>query len=282
MGKHFLWDPAEDNIVKEIDDSGAAIADYTTEPYLYGDLISQHRDGQSSFYHYDGQGSTTSLTNSAANVTDIYAYSAFGEVTAQTGSTVNPFQYVGRSGYYSDGPLSYSVRRRSLSSRNGRWLSLDSLGQLLLKVNLYAYVHHRLLITIDPSGLEEQKGDPKRERTDPHTKEKKTIGESVCRSKARRKADQDKSRSRRPFANCISESCYAFVGEVWGSPRVLACRAALEEYKDNRDPEGKRRCGDILDNPPKCDLTCQYLALYYPGSHTISINGPLGGYEESW
>ena len=49
MGKHFLWDPIEDNIVKEIDDSGITIADYTTEPYLYGDLISQHRDGQPSF-----------------------------------------------------------------------------------------------------------------------------------------------------------------------------------------------------------------------------------------
>jgi hypothetical protein len=50
MGKHFLWDPVEDNIVKEINDSGNTIADYTTEPYLYGDLISQHRDGLSSFW----------------------------------------------------------------------------------------------------------------------------------------------------------------------------------------------------------------------------------------
>src|SRR6476660_2235386 len=112
MGKHFLWDPIEDNIVKEIDDSGAMVADYTTEPYLYGDLISQHRGGQSSFYHYDGQGSTTSLTDSAANVTDTYAYSAFGEATAQTGSSVNPFKHIGQKGYYWNEETSgYEVRR---------------------------------------------------------------------------------------------------------------------------------------------------------------------------
>ena len=45
---YFLWDPVEDNIIEEFDEAGNTIADYTTEPYLYGDLISRHRDGQSS------------------------------------------------------------------------------------------------------------------------------------------------------------------------------------------------------------------------------------------
>lgn len=129
MGKHFLWDPIEDNIVKEIDDAGTTIADYTTEPYLYGDLISQHRDGQSNFYHYDGQGSTASLTDLVCNITDTYEYSAFGEPTRRTGSTANPFQYIGQFEYYHNvTALEYSVRHRDYQPPRGRWLSVDLLG----------------------------------------------------------------------------------------------------------------------------------------------------------
>jgi hypothetical protein len=36
----FLWDPIEDNVVAEYDDGGVAVAEYTTEPSLYGELIS--------------------------------------------------------------------------------------------------------------------------------------------------------------------------------------------------------------------------------------------------
>ena len=38
---NYLWDPVEQNIVRELDDSGNIIAQYTTEPSLYGDLLSQ-------------------------------------------------------------------------------------------------------------------------------------------------------------------------------------------------------------------------------------------------
>lgn len=91
---NYLWNPINDNIVEEFDDAGNTIAEYTTEPDEFGDVISQYRDGQESFYHTNGQGSTLALTNANGDVT--YAYSAFGEVTAHTGSTVNPFQYVGQ------------------------------------------------------------------------------------------------------------------------------------------------------------------------------------------
>jgi len=155
MGKHFLWDPVEDNIVKEIDDAGSAIVDYTTEPYLYGDLVSQHRDGQSSFYHFDGQGNTTSLTDSAANVGDIYAYSAFGEVTQRIGNTHNSFLYIGRHGYYyNDVTDEVSVRQRLLSARRQRWLSVDPLFFAKEHVNgIYGYVENSPLLSSDPSGL---------------------------------------------------------------------------------------------------------------------------------
>jgi hypothetical protein len=77
----FFWDELEDNIVEEFDDAGSTIADYTTEPDHFGNVISQHRSGQSSFFHFDALGSTLAVTDEDQNVADTRAYSAFGETT---------------------------------------------------------------------------------------------------------------------------------------------------------------------------------------------------------
>ena len=123
---NYDWDELEDNIDEEYDDSGNTIAEYTTEPEQFGNVISQRRGGQSSFLHCDGLGSTLALTNGVGTATDTYAYSAFGEPTEHTGSTDTPFHYVGRKGYYNDSFFGdYLVRRRPYSPASGRWLSRD-------------------------------------------------------------------------------------------------------------------------------------------------------------
>ena len=150
---NYLWNPINDNIVEEFDDMGNTITEYTTEPDQFGDVISQYRDGQESFYHTDSQGSTLALTNAAGDVTDTYAYSAFGEVTAHTGSTVNPFQYIGQKGYYRDQETGeHEVRRRVYQSLSARWYSKDphDTDELL---NKYTYGNLDPLNVIDPSGL---------------------------------------------------------------------------------------------------------------------------------
>jgi YD repeat-containing protein len=43
-------------------------------------------------FHYDAQGSTLAVTDDDQNVTDTFAYTAFGEVTERTGTTEVPFQ----------------------------------------------------------------------------------------------------------------------------------------------------------------------------------------------
>src|SRR5262245_50824781 len=95
---NFFWDPLSDNILQERDETGAVTAEYTTEPSLYGNLISQNRGGVENQYHFDALGSTLALTDDNQQVTDTCAYSASGEVTEHTGSTVNPFQYMGQRG----------------------------------------------------------------------------------------------------------------------------------------------------------------------------------------
>jgi len=57
-------------------------------------------NGTSSFYHFDGLGSTHQLTDASQTVTDTYRYNAWGETVEWTGTTRNPHTYVGKQRYY--------------------------------------------------------------------------------------------------------------------------------------------------------------------------------------
>src|SRR5262249_55290872 len=100
----FVWD--QQNILLETDQNDAMQAMYSLEPAEYGNLATQYRGGQSQFFLFDGLGSTDRLTDISGTVTDNYVYKAFGPIQASSGSSVNPFRYVGKQGYYFD--LDYS------------------------------------------------------------------------------------------------------------------------------------------------------------------------------
>ena len=51
----YVWDPIADNVIREKDENGNTIVNYTTEPTRYGAVLSQDRGGQVRHYHYDGQ-----------------------------------------------------------------------------------------------------------------------------------------------------------------------------------------------------------------------------------
>lgn len=146
----YLWDPLEDNIIAEYDGGGLAVTEYTTEPSLYGNIVSQNRiDSGTSFYHADGQGSTLALTDRDANATDTYSYTAFGESTEQSGTTKAPFRYIGAKGYAWDRDSeSYYIRARLYQASQARWQSADSLSELAR----YLYSNNPAN-DVDPSGL---------------------------------------------------------------------------------------------------------------------------------
>ena len=149
---NYFWDPLSDNILQERDETGTVTAEYTTEPAPYGNLISQNRGGTESQCHFDALGSTLALTDDNQQVTDTYAYTAFGEVTERTGITINPFQYVGQKGYGSSEVRSdILVRRRWLSTQFERWGSSDPLPGNY-GVSGYSYSHNRPTSLTDPSG----------------------------------------------------------------------------------------------------------------------------------
>jgi hypothetical protein len=66
----IFWDEIEDNIVEEYDEAGVTLADYTTERDHFGNVISQRRNGDSSFFHFGDLGSTLAVTDESQNVTD--------------------------------------------------------------------------------------------------------------------------------------------------------------------------------------------------------------------
>ena len=149
----YRWNTVTDNILCEQDEDGNLLATYTHEPTLYGELISQNRQGTKSYYHFDGQGSTRALTDENGDVTDTATYTAFGEEVAHTGTTENPFRYGGAFGYYTDAAAGHvDVRARVYEPRIARWMSQDPLA-FVDGFNRYVFVLNSPPTYADPSGL---------------------------------------------------------------------------------------------------------------------------------
>jgi RHS repeat-associated protein len=151
--RHFTYDGQA--YLLETDGSNATQAVYTQEPTIYGYLASQYRFNGSiwvpSYCQQDALGSTMQLTDGSENVTDTYLYDAWGDLVSRTGTTVNPFQWIGAWGYYKDETTGlYYVRQRDYQISTGRWTSTDS---LLFINGPNLYTAYFVPNGIDPSGL---------------------------------------------------------------------------------------------------------------------------------
>jgi len=150
---NYIWDVVSDNVLMEKDDDGETTARYVQEPELYGEVISQERDGETRYYNFDGEGNASELTDENGNVTDTYEYSAFGKEIARTGTTENPFGYKGALGYYANPEANdVYVRARVYQPGIGRWLSRDPIPFSGF-ANQYNYAWANPITQSDPSGL---------------------------------------------------------------------------------------------------------------------------------
>src|SRR5262249_39498929 len=106
-------------------------------------------DGATSYYSHDQLGSTTALTNGDGQTLATYDYSAYGEVTSQTGTDPNPFQYAGQ---YTDSEsgLEY-LRARYYDPRTGQMLTRDPLAADTRAP--YGYASADPIDETDPAGL---------------------------------------------------------------------------------------------------------------------------------
>ena len=254
---NFTWD--QQNLLLETDTSNVIQARYTDFPGYWGGLTSQNRNGVSSFYGYDSQGSVRILTNSAGTPTDSYVYTAFGVELLNGSGTVNPFRYVGLYGYYMTFINLYYVRARWLDAVKGRWDSRDPIGRLGGSWNTQEYVGNRPTFYVDPKGLQypgdQPAPNPNIEWTECSARNKALIMNSllfICKK-----------------LGSVSGECKSPLADCFSPPRVDHC------FDDicNGTTKLKVECDDTwrghLARWGWCRNACGY--NYPPGSNTIVL-----------
>jgi RHS repeat-associated protein len=109
------------------------------------------------WYHFDEVGSTTFLTSDSGQITDSYGITPYGESVTVTGSTPNPFTWLGRWGVMQEGSSGlYYMRSRYYDSASARFLSRDSMLSVdPLEVNPYQYAAANPLGRADPMGSQD-------------------------------------------------------------------------------------------------------------------------------
>ncbi len=149
-----------DQIIAEYDSTGTL-----ARKFVYGPGIDEPIKGLSPqgtvpewFYHSDGLGSITELTDSTGSVIEKYSYDIFGSVIIKDAqdnvlsqSTVdNPYFFTARQLDTETGL--YYYRARYYNPGIGRFLQTDPVGYSA-GLNLYAYVDNNSVNYVDPHGL---------------------------------------------------------------------------------------------------------------------------------
>jgi RHS repeat-associated protein len=115
----------------------------------YSALVSASIGGLNRFFLYDGLGSTRQLLDDNQAVTDTYVYEAFGNSMGSTGSTPNPYRYVGSLGYYQTGNSLMHLGARYYLPEVGRFVQRDA-----VRIGPpYAYALNTPTKYGDPNGL---------------------------------------------------------------------------------------------------------------------------------
>ncbi|BAS59966.1 YD repeat protein (plasmid) [Leptolyngbya boryana NIES-2135] len=126
--------------------------------YVYGnDLISQTQGGQTTYYHVDGLGSTTELTDTTGNVVSRSRYDAFGNGVRNEGAIANKYLFTGEQ---FDSTLGdYYLRDRFYDSSTGRFTRRDTYaGRLYEPLTLHKYIYGNAspVNLVDPTGFSSQ------------------------------------------------------------------------------------------------------------------------------
>jgi len=148
-------------VIVESDGSGTVY--YVRDPS--GGLLARVSGTSVSYYHFDQLGSTRMITNASGAVTDKYAYDAWGNLDSTgtwhhstLGTTDNPYQYVGRYGYYTHYQeptfklLQLGVR--FYDAEKGRFTQRDTIRRKADAAYYYAADNPSLRVDVD--GREDQ------------------------------------------------------------------------------------------------------------------------------
>ncbi|MFP3984111.1 MAG: phospholipase A2 [Desulfurivibrionaceae bacterium] len=126
-----------------------------TSRYLHGpgidEPLAMEQKGDLYFYHADGLGSITSLTDIKGRVVQSYEYSSYGIPKHQGNRVKQPYTYTGRELDKETGL--YFYRARYYDPQLGRFISKDPIGFEGGDFNLYGYVQNNPVNLVDPTGL---------------------------------------------------------------------------------------------------------------------------------
>jgi RHS repeat-associated protein len=149
--KRYVYDG--EDILLEYDGANALQARYTHGPGI-DEPIAVTKGGSTFFYHQDGLGTVTDLTDSTGATAKSYSYDAYGTLVDQTGTLDQPYTYTGRE-FDAETGL-YYYRARYYDASTGRFLQKDPLVLNFPSsdaLNVYAYVANNPVNLADPKGL---------------------------------------------------------------------------------------------------------------------------------
>ncbi|MBI4001157.1 MAG: hypothetical protein HY348_05170 [Nitrospira defluvii] len=145
--KRYIYDG--EDILLEYDGANALQARYTHGPGI-DEPIAVTKGASTFFYHQDGLGTVTELTDSNGTIAKAYAYDAYGNLLESPGTVEQPYTYTGRE-FDAETGL-YYYRARYYDAMTGRFLQKDPIGYPG-DINFYRYVRNIPTKFADPYGL---------------------------------------------------------------------------------------------------------------------------------
>lgn len=154
----------DQRILEEQSAAGATLATYTYGNYI-DEVLTMERAGQTYSYHQNALWSVESVTDSAGNTVERYAYDAYGAVTVTDGAGTavplnargTPHSAIGNPSTFTGRQLDeetglYFYRARYLHPSDGRFVQRDP-KEYIDGMNLYEYVQSKPVNMLDPTGL---------------------------------------------------------------------------------------------------------------------------------
>lgn len=253
-----------------------------TRKYLWGQsagggiggLLSMQQLGNDYYYHYDGRGNVTAVTDSQQQVVAQYLYDEYGQINNQSGTLDQPFKFSTKRHDSATGMIYFGYRFYMPEVK--KWLTRDPIGENG-GINLYGYVGGNPQNRIDPYGLE------KLSMFNPNHK---TIGTSDWVANQHVKASPDKSGTLKVYGHYDEYSGTFKDSRSGENERLQPIEMALEILESGLWEPGMpielHSCNSARgDSSPAEEIaellqtevsgTTDYLWLYRNGKH--SING---------
>jgi RHS repeat-associated protein len=147
---NYVYD--EQNIIAQFDQSNKLMSSFIHGPNIDEPLSAEIRNNRI-YYHADGLGSITALTNYMGVAIQRYDYDAFGNIKCSPFPIwiKQPYTYTGRE-FDTETGL-YYYRARYYDAQAGRFIQKDPIGFAGGDINLYNYVGNAPVNRTDPTGL---------------------------------------------------------------------------------------------------------------------------------